>query len=214
MRSGIHVLAIVTLAFAPSVFGSKGMSLPAPDPANQAVSSYNDGLRYRDRAWNYEKELAATQDPARKTQLEEQIRKTYAAAVRCQRAAVHNDRTLFQAYGELGYALRKSGDYAAALEAYDTALSLRSDYAQAIEYRAEAYLGLDRVSDARDAYLRLFNGGDPKDAALLAEAMTKWVAQHRADPGSVSAQAIDELDTWLSQRKEISRQSTAAGSWR
>ena len=203
------------LAFAAtSVFGS--MSLPQPNPANDAANAYNDGLKYRDRAWKYEQQLETTQDPAQKAKLEEQIKKTYTTAVRCQRTAVRNDPNMYQAYSELGYALRKSGDYAAALEAYDKALSIQPNYAEAIEYRAEAYLGLDRVDDAKNAYLMLFNGGDSKNAGLLGTAMTKWVTQRKANPGSVSSQAIDGFNTWLSQRKEISKDSTAAssGSWR
>lgn len=215
-RSRFLALAGVVMFAATSVFGSRGMSLPQPDPGQDAINSYNDGLKYRDRAWKYEQELATTQDPAQKAKLEEQIRKTYNAAVRCQRSAVRGNPTLYQAFSELGYALRKSGDYAAALEAYDKALSMQPNYAEALEYRAEAYLGLDRVNDAKDAYLLLYNGGDSKNAHLLATAMTRWVTDRKTSPGSVSSQAIDEFNTWLAQRKEISRETASAssGSWR
>jgi tetratricopeptide (TPR) repeat protein len=195
------------------LFASRGASMQPPNPANEAVNSYNDGLRYRDRAWGYEKQLKTTTDAAQKAKLEEQIRKTYLAEVKCQRAAVKNNPQLFQAYSELGYALRKTGDYTAALEAYDKALSIQPNYAEAIEYRGEAYLGLDRVSDAREAYLILFNGGDKKGAGQLAEAMTKWLDAHRANAGAVPAQTIDELNTWVAQRKEISHATAAGGSW-
>lgn len=212
MRSRFFVFMILLMA-ASSLFGSRGTPMPQVDPKNEAVKSYNDGLRYRDRAWGYEKELATTTDAAKRAKLDEQIRKTYAAAVRCQRAAIKNNPQLFQAFSELGYALRKSGDYPAALEAYDKALSLMPNYAEAIEYRAEAFLGVDRVSDAREAYLMLFNGGDRNNAGLLAAAMTKWLEQHRANPGSVPAQTIDEFGTWLTQRKEISHETAAGGTW-
>lgn len=212
MRSRFFMLVVLLMA-ASSLFGSHGAPLPQVDPKNEAVNSYNDGLRYRDRAWGYEKELATTTDPAKRAKLEEQIRKTYAAAVRSQRAAIKNNSQLFQAYSELGYALRKSGDYPAALEAYDKALSLMPNYAEAIEYRAEAFLGLDRVADAREAYLLLFNGGDRNNAGLLATAMTKWLEQHRANAGNVPAQTIDEFGTWLTQRKEISHETAAGGTW-
>ena len=213
VRSRLLVLGALLTCAATSVFAS--MSLPQPNPANDAANAYNDGLKYRDRAWNYEQQLEKTQDPAQKAKLEEQIRKTYSAAVRCQRTAVRNDPSMYQAFSELGYALRKGGDYPAALEAYDKALSIQPNYAEAIEYRAEAYLGLDRVNDAKNAYLMLFNGGDAKNAGLLGTAMTKWVTQRKANPGNTSPQAIDEFNTWLSQRKEISRDTSASsGSWR
>jgi len=212
MRFAVILLALT----AQSAFGSGGMKLPQSTPEQDAINSYNDGLRYRDRAWKYEQELATTQDSAQKAKLEDQIRKTYNAAVRCQSAAVRGNPTMYQAFSELGYALRKSGNYPAALEAYDKSLSMQPNYGQALEYRAEAYLGLDRVNDAKTTYLMLFNGGDSKDAGLLAGAMAKWAADHKANPGTVSAQTIDEFNTWLSQRKEISRDAPSAttGSWR
>ena len=108
MRSRFSMFVVLLMAASP-LFGSHGAPMPQVDPKNEAVNSYNDGLRYRDRAWGYEKELAAATDPAKRTKLEEQIRKTYAADVRCQRAAIKNNSQLFQAYSELGYALRKSG---------------------------------------------------------------------------------------------------------
>lgn len=217
MSSKRVLVFLMVFALAAPSFASKGMSLPQRDPRDQAVESYNDGLRLRDRAWGFEKELAAASDPAQKTKIEEKIRKTYLAAVRSQKDAVRNDRNLFQAWSELGYALRKTGDYPAALEAYDKALLLQPNYAEALEYRGEAYLGVNRVTDAREAYLALFNGGDATRAKMLADAMTTWVTQRRADPTGVSAQAIDELAAWLAQRAEISSHAPAAsssGSWK
>ena len=49
----------------------------------------------------------------------------------------------------------------------DRALELAPDYGEAIEYRAEAYLGLDRIDDAKKAYMQLFN----LDRALADELM-------------------------------------------
>ncbi|MBI1725288.1 MAG: tetratricopeptide repeat protein, partial [Candidatus Tectomicrobia bacterium] len=54
--------------------------------------------------------------------------------------AVKADPKHYQAYNMLGYALRKTGKPKEALEAYNRALSLKPDYAPAIEYRGEAHL--------------------------------------------------------------------------
>jgi len=183
-------------------------------PGDDAMMSFNDGVSARDRAWKLEKELAKTQDAAAKAKLEAKIVKAYQAAVRSQKNAVRYNPTLFQAYGELGYALRKTGDHAAALEAYDKALSIQPGYAEAIEYRAEAYLGLNRIDEARQAYMTLHNGGDATRAKMLAEAMTKWLEQRRADPAGVAAEKIEEFAKWLTQRTEISRTASGSESWK
>lgn len=214
-RSFFPILCLVVFAASPAMAaGSRAGSIPR-NPADDAMMSFNDGVSARDRAWKLEKELATAKDAAAKAKLEAKIVKAYQAAVRAQKNAVRYNPALFQAYGELGYALRKTGDHAAALEAYDKALAIQPGYAEAIEYRAEAYLGLNRIDEARQAYMTLHNGGDAARAKMLADAMTKWLEQRRADPAGVAPEAIEEFATWLTQRTEISRTASgAAGSWK
>ncbi len=214
-RSFFPVLCLVVFAASSALAAGSSRAQAPRDPQDNAVMSFNDGLSSRDRAWKLEKQLATTQDAAAKAKLEGKILKAYQAAIRSQRNALRYNPDLFQAYGELGYALRKTGDHAAALEAYDKALSIQPGYAEAIEYRAEAYLGLNRIDEARQAYMALHNGGDATRAKMLADAMTKWLEQRRADPAGVPAEAIDEFATWLTQRTEISRTTASgAGSWK
>jgi tetratricopeptide (TPR) repeat protein len=59
------------------------------------------------------------------------------------------------AYNLMGFAYRKLGDYAAALEAYDRALTLNPHNRGALEYLGEAYLELDRPDDAKATLDRL-----------------------------------------------------------
>ena len=84
----------------------------------------------------------------------------------------------------MGFAYRKTGDYAKALEMYDKALALQPGFPDAIEYRGEAYLGLNRIDDAKQAYLELF-ASDRKQADILMKAMTDWVAERHTDPAGV-----------------------------
>src|SRR5258707_13949085 len=211
MRTTIALTILLTTAT--SVVASRGPSMqPAGD---QSVMSYNDGMRYRDRAWAAEKELAATQDEGKRAKLQQAIRKSYEADIRSQRSALRDQPDFFQALTELGYALRKTGDYATALEMYDKALTLMPNYAEALEYRGEAYIGLNRVEDARAAYLTLYDGGDKVRAQALADAMQRWVVARRSDAGGVAPGKIDELAKWLSQRSELAAQSGSAtgGTW-
>ena len=94
----------------------------------------------------------------------------------------------------MGYAYRKTGDYAKALEMYDRAISMAPGfYPEAVEYRGEAYLSLNRVDDARKAYLDLF-AADRKQADALMAAMKTWVTARRANPAGVDAASIDALE--------------------
>lgn len=222
MKTSRYFVIVLLVVSAPSLYAS-GMRPMQPSssqqmsPQDTAVSSFNDGVHARDRAWKLEKELESTQDPGKQAKLRQKIQKTYEADARSQRDAIKSKPDMFQAYTELGYALRKSGDYIGALEAYDKSLSIMPNYAEALEYRAEAYLGLNRVTDARDAYLLLYNGGDATRSQQLAEAMLKWVTARKAEPAGLAAESIDQLATWLSQRTEIAAHSgpiAKAGSWR
>jgi tetratricopeptide (TPR) repeat protein len=223
MRTSRYLATVLLTVSASSLFASgmrPAQSNPQSSqrsPQDMAVASLNDGIHARDRAWKLEKELETTQDPGKQDKLRQKIQKTYEADARSQRDAIRNKPDMFQAYTELGYALRKSGDYPGALEAYDKSLSIMPNYAEALEYRAEAYLGLNRVTDARDTYLILYNGGDATRSQQLAEAMQKWVTSRRAAAAGAAPESIDQLDTWLSQRTEIATHSgvtAKAGSWR
>ena len=208
----ILLLFVSQLAFASSSSPAPtgGMSV-ARDPVETAKMSYNDGLKYRDRAWKAEKELPTTQDADRRAKLEQIIKKSYDADIRSQRSALELNPNMFQAHTELAYALRKTGDYKAALESYDKALSIQPNYAEAIEYRAEAYLALNRIDDAQNAYLALFNGGDKDRSKLLGDAMQKWIEARKTDPAGATPESIDAMTKWVAQRSEIA-QHTGTGS--
>ena len=96
----------------------------------------------------------------------------------------------------MGFSYRKTGDYAKALEMYDKALTLKPGFPDAIEYRGEAYLGLNRVDDAKQAYLELL-AADRKQADTLMAAMQKWIADSKTNPAGVDPAVVSGLETWL-----------------
>jgi tetratricopeptide (TPR) repeat protein len=218
MRNKLSALAICLLLIVQALLASGVPSTPQPpmgmSPQDNAMRSFHDGLRYRDRAWKAEKELATTQDAAQRQKLSDAVRKSYEADVRSQRTAINDNPNMFQAHTEVGYALRKTGNYDDALKAYDKALELMPNYGEAIEYRAEAYLGLNRVDDAKNSYLTLYNGGAKELAKQLGDAMQKWVADRKSNPGSVAATSIDDFAKWIGQRSEIAGTSGSGSSWR
>jgi tetratricopeptide (TPR) repeat protein len=98
--------------------------------------------------------------------------------------------------------LRKTGDYAGALENYDKALKLAPGFPDAIEYRGEAFLALNRIDDAKQSYLSLF-ATDRTQADQLLKAMNAWVAKHQAD-ATVDPGVVSSLDSWIKERAKLS----------
>ena len=142
-------------------------------------------------------------DPATRERLASKIDKQYEKAARAFRSATEENPKMYQAFSSLGYALRKTGDYDGSLAAYNEALDINPGYVEAIEYRAEAYLGLDRLNEAKDAYLQLFRE-DRERADELMTAMQSWVEERQDNPGSLDASTVEEFTSWVEERAEVS----------
>jgi tetratricopeptide (TPR) repeat protein len=169
-------------------------------PEQQAIQAYNMGIASRDKAWKLEKKMAESTDAAEREKLNKKIGKSYKTAASSFERAIRSNPMMFEAHSDLGYCLRKQGDFEASLAAYDRALEIEPRYAEAIEYRAEAYLGLNRLDEAKQAYLELFKGQSDQAAALL-EAMQRWVAENGEDPQA------EAFSTWVTERSEIAGQT-------
>ena len=223
MSKSILILATMTMLSAGAVWASGGGSMPMGgasgssggmsstphmSPAQMAASHYNDGLKQQQKADAYNKDAEATDDAKKKEKIESSARKYYEKARDSYQSALRLDSTLFQAYGALGYVLRRLGDFDGSLASYAHALEIQPGYSPAIEYRGEAFLGLNRVEDAKAAYMSLFNN-DRTRAIELSTAMSKWLMARRADPAGVDQKTIDDFATWLSQRLELAKQTAA-----
>ena len=117
---------------------------------------------------------------------------------------------MFQAYNGMGFSYRKTGDYVKALEMYDKALKLKPGFADAIEYRGEAYLGLNRIDDAKQAYLEVL-AADRKQADTLMTAMKTWIQDRKTTPAGVDAATVAGLEKWIGERSEIAKETAAMG---
>jgi tetratricopeptide (TPR) repeat protein len=126
--------------------------------------------------------------------------------------ATKADPKLAQAWNGLGYSYRKLGDYKKALAAYDKAIELRPGYPEATEYRGEAYLALNRIEDAKQAYLDLFAENRVLAGKLL-EAMKKWTAssgKKKADAADL-AEFVMEREKIAAQTASLTREATTQG---
>ena len=194
--------------------GSKPATAPAPAPVQTpeeaGKAAYNLGLKHRDKAWGLEDKAKAATTDAEREKFLDKARKQYGKSIPLFETATEKIPSFYQAYSSLGYALRKTGDFEASLDAYDRALELAPFYGEAIEYRAEAYLGLGRLDEVKDAYMLLF----AKERALadeLMEAMQTWVEERRAEPGEMpngtSSEQVESFAAWLAERGEIANQT-------
>ena len=160
----------------------RGQQMPTPSPEQEAVEYYNDGISYRDKAANLEKEAAAETDMKKKEKLEAKAKDKHESSIKKFVNATRKDPKMVPAWGSLGYAYRKVGNYNDSLDAYAKALELQPAYTPAIEYRAEAYLGLGRLDDVKSAYMTLFNADRPRSNELAA-AIDRWLEKSKSQPG-------------------------------
>jgi tetratricopeptide (TPR) repeat protein len=215
----ILTLLAITLGLAVTAATAAGGSRsPMPDattpaeaektPEQLAVEFYNRGIMSRDRAWKLEKKLAGATDEKQRGKLAKKIQGAYRRAASDFREAVDQVPTMFQAHSSLGYALRKTGEFEDSLAAYDRALQLNPGYTEAIEYRAEAYLGLNRLDEAKQAYVTLFGNDRPRADELMA-AMKKWLEQRKHDAAGVDENTLASFESWLTEREEIAKQTAS-----
>jgi tetratricopeptide (TPR) repeat protein len=211
----ITVFAIPTLIASGSSGGGMS-STPSPSmqqrsPHDMAVDYYNAAERRLDGLAKTHDEMKAQTDAQKVAKLQGKIAKGLENAAADFERAVKNDPNLYQAYSELGFTLRKMGKFDESLAAYDKSLSIEPGYSPALEYRAEAYLGLNRIDDARKTYMSLFAADRPHADALLI-AMKGFVASRRADPAGLDAAQFEAFAKWVDEREVIHTQTAALTS--
>jgi tetratricopeptide (TPR) repeat protein len=220
MRSlGILVSALlwVTLTAAPVHADGPGAFRPQPRPPAapviselQAIETYNLGYAAIQRADHAQALAEAESDPQEKKQSQSAARKAFEESLQHFQEAVRLDASMHEAFTYLGYANRKLGRHSEALEAYGRALSINPDYPHAIEYQGQAFLGLNRIDDARFNYLRLYalNKGQ---AGKLLQAMQSWVADHNGT--QLKDVDVNAFAEWVARRVELTRNDPISTGW-
>jgi tetratricopeptide (TPR) repeat protein len=215
------LLAMTCTAFgAGSGQGTTSTDGPLPkSPENVALNAYNTGVRLVEKADELSADAARQTDAQKQTKAYDKARKNYSTAARKFAQAIEFKSGMYTAWNYLGYTQRKLGNYPDALTAYDRALSIKPGYAEAIEYRGHAYLGLNRLSEAKEAYLALYAGNRKLAASLLA-AMQDWVGAHRTNANGIDGGMVDSFASWVNERSKIAGQTVgltregAASSWK
>lgn len=183
---------------------------PPPISELRAIDAYNQGYAAIQRADHSQALAEASSDAKDKTEAESAARVSYRESLKHFEEAVRLDASMHEAYTYLGYANRKLGDYEKALAAYRQALKIFPDYPHAIEYQGQAFLGLNRLDEARFNYLRLYALNKGQAAKLLA-AMREWVATHQHS--SIEGADVGGFSEWVAQRSQITRDDVPSSSW-
>jgi tetratricopeptide (TPR) repeat protein len=222
MRTLVKLLLAALLASPLGLaWANGGGSMPSmprvETPQQRARDAYNDGVHMVKKADSAQDYGLHASDAAKKDKALHEAQGDYAAALERFKQAVGLDDSLAEGWNYLGYTSRKLGHYDDALAAYAKALTLKPGYPDALEYRGEAYLGLNRISDAQQSYLDLYAGNRALAGKLLS-AMKAWSTAQRAAAANVAN--LDEFDKWIQEREQIAGQTAAltragaAASWR
>ena len=211
------LLLAAAVAMYQGAMSAEGTKMPAPSggparmmtPEEMAVETYNSGLSHRDKGKKAEQQLADAKESDR-TKLEKKAADEFGKALKDFKRAADLNPRLYQAYNGMGYSYRKLGDFTKALEYYDKALAMAPGFPEAVEYRGEAYLALNRVDEAKKAYLELL-ASDRNQAALLMTAMKGWVEKRRTDPAGVDPSTVSGLETWILERSEAAKLTASMG---
>lgn len=167
-------------------------------PEQLSQKSLRAGIKKRDKALKHEARAAKAKSDKAREKFLAKAQKEYAKAIKKQGEALRLDAQNYKAANELGFALRKSGDYRKAIGAYNYALGINPNFHPATEYRGEAFLALGLLDLTKQAYLRLFRN-DRKLADQLMTSFDKWANTLGVD----STPAEQEFIGWIAQRKRI-----------
>jgi len=187
--------------------GSVGDSRPG-SPADAAKSAYNSGVHSIKKAADYESDAAKASNPEKSAKALGKAHEYYSKALEQFIDAVSQQPQMYQAWNYIGFSNRHLGNYDAALTAYAKALELNPAYPEAIEYRGEAYLGLNKIDQAKEAYMALFRESRGLADELMT-AMRRWTDARRKDAQGLTPEDLEAFSKWVDERSGIAAQTAS-----
>jgi hypothetical protein len=188
-----------------SQHGSEMPSTPAADkPDAAAKKAFNAGVKSLNRAREFEEVAAKATNPDKKANAMDKVGDAYSRALDQFTEALSNQGDMVEAWNYAGYVHLRLGAYSESIDDYNHTLALKPDLLEAVEHRAEAYLAVDRLDDAKAAYMNLFNHARPLADQLMLS-MQKWLESHRVAANGMRAADIDSFDKWLRERDGIAK---------
>lgn len=189
--------------------GGSGMVTASPNSTVEAAkSAYNAGARSIKKAKGYDAEAAKASNPDKAAKAHDKAQRSYREAVTSFIDAVAADQKMYEAWNYLGFANRHLGNYDDSLSAYAKALEINPNFPDAIEYRGEAYLGLNRIEEAKGAYMALFRDSRPLADELMV-AMHHWADARRQDSEGLPSADVEAFTKWMDERASIAAQTAS-----
>lgn len=189
--------------------GDEAPSAPAVEkPDAAARKAYAAGVKSLSKAHEAEEAAAKATDPDKKAKELGKVNDAYGRALDQFTDALSNNGDMVDAWNDAGYVHLRLGAYNEAIDDYKHTLALKPELWDAIEHRGEAYMAVDRLDDAKAAYMDLFNHNRPLADQLMVS-MQKWLDGHRTAANGMSAADIDSFGKWLLQRDGIAKQTAS-----
>jgi len=184
-------------------------STEKPDAA--AKKAYNAGIKTLNKAREYEAAAAKATNPDKKGAAIDKLGDAYGKALDQFTEALRNKGDMFEAWNQVGYIHLRLGAYGESIDDYNHTLALKPDLLEAVEHRGEAYMAVDRLDEAKSAYMNLFNHARPLADQLMATMQT-WLESHRVAANGMRAADIDSFGKWLQEREGIAKPTASASA--
>jgi tetratricopeptide (TPR) repeat protein len=181
---------------------------PVDKPDAAATKAFKAGMKALAKAKDYESAAAAAQNPDKKANALDKMGDAYNRALDQFTEALRNKGDMYDAWNKVGYIHLRLGAYGESVDDYNHALTLKPDLLDAVLHRAEASLGLDRLDEAKGAYMYLFNHARPLADELML-GMQRWLTEHRTNANGMRAADVDAFDKWLQERDGIAKQTAS-----
>ena len=188
---------------------SPGPSVEKPDAA--AKKAFNAGVKSLNHAREFEEVAAKASNPDKKAGAMEKAGDAYYRALDQFTEALSNKGDMVDAWNYAGFVHLRLGAYSESIDDYNHTLALKPDLLEAVEHRAESYMAVDRLEEAKASYMNLFNHARPL-ADQLMMSMQKWVESHRTAANGIRAADIDSFDKWIQERVGIAKQTASAAA--
>ena len=180
--------------------GEPATTAPEPSSASDlAAAAYKAGVGYISKAKDADSDAAKAADDKKKTKALAKASNLYGKALDRFEDAVDKDPGLVDAWNDIGLCELHLGFYDEAVMAYANVLELKPDYSEASENRAEAYLGLNKIAEAKSDYMALFKTARPLADQLMTY-MRRWIDERQRDPKGVSSDDLAAFVKWTDER--------------
>ena len=189
--------------------GADGPQQSTEKPDAAAKKAFNAGVKSLNRAREFEEAASKATNPDKRAGALEKVGDAYSKALDQFTEALSNKGDMVEAWNYAGYVHLRLGAYSESIDDYNHTLALKPDLLEAVEHRGEAYMAVDRLDEAKAAYMDLFNHSRPLADQLMAS-MQKWLEIHRAAANGMRAADVDSFAKWLQERDGIAKPTASA----